>query len=64
VQRRHREQFLLIGADIIDIEIGEVVFLMPKDNPWAGFLESLDMFTEDFKNNGRTQDSIQRRDSI
>ena len=28
-------------------KIGDVVILMPKDHPWAGFLTGLELFTDD-----------------
>ncbi|MBQ8923357.1 MAG: AbrB/MazE/SpoVT family DNA-binding domain-containing protein [Lachnospiraceae bacterium] len=29
-------------------KIGDIVFLLPKEDKWAGFLESFKYFTEDF----------------
>jgi len=29
-------------------KIGDVVILMPKENKWSGFLNSLNLFSEDF----------------
>ena len=29
-------------------KVGDIVFLVPKENKWAGFLESFKFFTEDF----------------
>ena len=34
-------------------KIGDVVILMPKENKWSGFLNSLNLFSEDFMNDGR-----------
>ena len=46
-------------------KIGDIVILMPKENKWSGFLSSLDLFTEDFMDFGRTQEEIrQERDSL
>lgn len=44
--------------------IGDVVFLMPKDNEWAGFLSSLNLFTEDFLLDGREQPAVQEREIL
>ena len=34
-------------------------FLIAKDNEWAGLLSSLDMFSDDFMESGRNDDSEQ-----
>jgi antitoxin VapB len=34
-------------------KIGDVVILMPKENKWSGFLDSLNLFSDDFMNEGR-----------
>ena len=33
--------------------VGNMVILMPKNNAWAGMMESLDLFTEDYMADGR-----------
>lgn len=43
-------------------KIGEVVILVPKENKWAGFLSSLNYFTDDFMSEGREQPDVQERD--
>ena len=45
-------------------KIGDVVLLMPKENNWAGFLSSLNLFSEDFMNDGREQSVEQERDAL
>lgn len=45
-------------------KIGDVVILMPKGSRWAGLLSSLDMFSEDFMENGREQDICQEREHV
>lgn len=44
--------------------VGNVVMLMPKSNPWAGFLGSLEMFSDDFMYDGRPENSIQERELL
>ncbi len=36
-------------------KVGEIVMLIPKSFEWGGFLNSLNMFSEDFMENGREQ---------
>ena len=36
------------GDEVLIDKVGDVVILMPKDHKWAGFLNSLDLFSDDF----------------
>lgn len=45
-------------------KIEDSVILMPKENKWSGFLSSLDLFTEDFMDFGRTQSIGQERELL
>lgn len=45
-------------------KIGDVVILMPKENKWSGFLNSLNLFSEDFMNNGREKSVEQERQAL
>ena len=49
------------GDEVMINKVGDVVFLIPKDNEWAGLLSSLDMFTDDFMKKGRMQPSTGTR---
>ena len=52
------------GDEVNVNKIGDIVILMPKDNKWAGFLNGLDLFTEDFMSEGREQPSGQEREKL
>ena len=39
-------------------------FLIEKDNEWAGLLSSLDMFYDDFMEEGRIQPEVQVREDF
>ncbi len=55
-------KYYRIDADEVLINrIGSTVILVPKDNPWKGMLESLDMFTEDFPAEGVDDLPVQQR---
>jgi antitoxin VapB len=41
--------------------IGNVVILMPKNDPWAPMMQSLDMFTDDFLADGIEDLPVQER---
>lgn len=45
-------------------KIGDVVILMPKENKWSGFLNSLNLFSEDFMNGGRETSAVQEREPL
>ena len=50
------------GAEVVVNKVGDAVILMPKENKWAGFLNSLDLFSDDFMRDGREQPENQERD--
>lgn len=52
------------GDEVAINRIGDIVILMPKEKPWAGFLESLALFSDDFMDDGRAQGDVQERDVL
>lgn len=52
------------GDEVVINKIGDIVMLMPKDNKWSGFLNSFDMFSDDFMEEGREQPVKQERESL
>lgn len=52
------------GDEVAVNKIGDVVILMPKENKWAGFLSSLEMFSDDYMDTGREQPSAQEHDPL
>lgn len=52
------------GDEVSVNKVGDIVILVPKENKWAGFLTSLDLFSEDFMANGREQSAEQERESL
>ncbi|MDD6035023.1 MAG: type II toxin-antitoxin system VapB family antitoxin [Lachnospiraceae bacterium] len=45
-------------------KVGDIVMLIPKKLKWSGFLNGLDMFSDDFMVNGREQQTEQEREEI
>lgn len=45
-------------------KIGDIVILMPKENKWSGFLNSLNLFSKDFMNDGRERSVEQERETL
>ncbi len=45
-------------------KIGDIVMLMPKTNKWNSFMQAIDMFSEDFMKDGRTDEIRQEREDL
>lgn len=52
------------GEEVAVNKIGDIVFLMPKENKWEGFLNSLSLFSDDFMSDGRNQSVDQERETL
>ena len=62
------------GDEVAVNKIGDIVILMPKEDKWAGFLNSLEMlagflnslemFSDDFMSDGREQPPVQEREAL
>ena len=44
--------------------IGDIVLLMPKTNKWSSFMQAIDMFSNDFMQDGRDGKLEQERDEL
>lgn len=45
-------------------KVGEIVMLIPKTTKWNGFLNGMNMFSEDFMANGREEQIEQKREEL
>lgn len=45
-------------------KIGDIVLLMPKTNKWSSFMQAVDMFSEDFMEDERTDKNKQEREEL
>ncbi len=52
------------GDEVAVNKVGDIVILMPKENKWEGFLNSLELFSDDFMADGREQSEKQERESL
>lgn len=52
------------GDEVAVNKIGDIVILVPKNNKWDGFLNSLELFSDDFMNEGRKQKVVQDREEL
>lgn len=48
------------GTEVYVKKVGPVVMLIPKDDPWAALVDSLDRFSDDFMSD-RAQPISQKR---
>ena len=44
--------------------IGDIVLLMPKTNKWSSFMQAIDMFSDDFMQEGRDGNLEQEREAL
>lgn len=44
--------------------IGDIVILMPKTNKWSSFMQAIDMFSDDFMQDGRDASIDQGREEL
>ena len=56
-------EFRLPDGDVRIEKIGGAILLIPKNDPWKLFDESLNWFSDDFLASGRSQPEIQKRSS-
>lgn len=52
------------GDEVAINKVGDVVMLIPKESKWSGFLESLNLFSDDFMEDGRKEPRTQERENL
>ena len=45
-------------------KIGDIVILLPKQDKWDSFMRAVDMFSDDFMADGRSEDMVQEREGL
>ena len=45
-------------------KIGDIVILLPKQNNWDSFMKAIEMFSDDFMEDERTRDIVQKRETL
>jgi len=58
------KEYRFDGSEVSINKIGCVVILMPQQDKWAGFMQSFEMFSNDFMSNGREENSVQDRELL
>ena len=58
------KEYRFNGDEVAINKVGDIVFLMPKENKWSAFLNSLELFSDDFMSDGREQPAVQEREAL
>lgn len=58
------KEFRFEESEVAVNMLGGVVMLMPKSNPWVGFLSGIEMFSDDFMSDGRPDNQLQEREAL
>ena len=61
---RSPKEYRFSGEEVAINKVGDIVFLMPKDNKWAGFLDSFSLFSDDFMEDGREEPQVLEREVL
>ena len=58
------KEYRFQGDEVMVNKIGDVVLLMPKGDKWSGFLSALNLFSDDFMEEGRGETAGQEREEL
>ncbi len=58
------KEYRFNGDEVAINKVGDIVILMPKESKWSGFLNSLELFSDDFMSNGREQPAAKEREAL
>ncbi|MBE6105921.1 antitoxin [Anaerovibrio lipolyticus] len=58
------KEYRFSSNEVIINKVGDVVFLLPKTNKWASFMQAIDMFSDDYMEGGRTTQITQVREEL
>jgi antitoxin VapB len=58
------KEYAFTGEEVYIKKINGMVILIPKEDPWKPFLDSLSKFSNDFMDFGRQQGQIDQRQPL
>ena len=58
------KEYRFNGDEVAINKVGDIVILMPKENKWSAFLNSLELCSDDFMSDGREQPAVQEREAL
>jgi len=56
------KEFRFDGEEVYVHKVGNAVVLLPVQHSWDSFFRALDVFSDDFMQEGRQQPEVQERD--
>lgn len=54
------KEYRFSDDEVLVNKVGDIIMLIPKSDKWSGFLDSLDMFSDDFMDKGRDMQEQER----
>ncbi len=58
------KEYAFTGEEVFIKKLNGMVILIPKDDPWKPFLDSLGKFSDDFMESGRDQGQMEQRHAL
>jgi antitoxin VapB len=58
------KEYRFSSDEVMINRIGDIVMLFPKTNKWDTFIRALDMFSDDFMEDGRAENAFQEREKL
>ena len=52
------------SEEVMVNKIGDIVLMFPKTNKWDSFMQAVDMFSDDYMEDGRVEDATQEREIL
>ena len=58
------KEYRFSSDEVLINRVGDVVLLMPKDHKWDTFMKAVDLFSDDFMQDGRDDQGVQEREAL
>ncbi|MBP5554408.1 MAG: antitoxin [Lachnospiraceae bacterium] len=58
------KEYRFTTDEVMISKVGDIVMLVPKDSKWDSFMKAVDMFSDDFLEDGRPPQNVQERDEL
>ncbi|MBP3805503.1 MAG: antitoxin [Oribacterium sp.] len=58
------KEYRFTSDEVMVNKIGDIVLLFPKTNNWDSFKKAIDMFSDDFMSDSRTENPVQEREEL
>ena len=58
------KEYRFDADEVMINRIGEMVILLPKSSKWDSFIKAIDMFSDDYMQNGREPQNQQEREKL